>query len=115
MEISRIAKACKSERFISRVYSADECALFLKKKDPTDSQAVNWAAKEAFGKAIGTGIRGFALNEVECLRDGLGKPFLRLRGRAEAIAESMGLSFEISLSHCKEYAVAVVIGYRGDR
>ena len=72
--------------------------------------AGNFAGKEAFSKAIGTGIRGFQLEEVEILRDELGKPHIALSGAAKKIADEMGISgLYISISHSKHYAVAQVI------
>lgn len=73
--------------------------------------AANWAAKESFAKALGTGVEGFALNEVSCLRDELGCPYLELTGNALLAAENRGLTFAVSLSHIKDIASAVVIAY----
>lgn len=112
VEIERIRSAVRSERFVKRVYSEKESALFSKKKNPYESMAANWAAKEAFGKCLGTGIRKFSLNEVSCLRDELGCPYLELTGEAKKIAERSGMEFSVSLSHTKQYATAVVIGAR---
>ena len=64
----------------------------------------------AFAKALGTGLRGFALNEVEVLRDALGKPYFALSGRAAARAE--GLVFSLSLTHDGGYAAAFVVAER---
>lgn len=46
--------------------------------------AANFAAKEAFAKALGTGVRGFSLNEVSVLRGELGAPYIKLAGNAKA-------------------------------
>ena len=73
--------------------------------------AANWASKESFAKALGTGVEGFALNEVSCLRDELGCPYLELTGNALLAAENRGLTFAVSLSHIKDIASAVVIAY----
>ena len=108
VEISRIRKSCENRRFVERVYSEGESALFSLKKDPYESMAGNWAAKEAFGKCLGTGIRDFELREVSCLRDDLGCPYLELTGKAKKIAEDRGMSFSVSISHSSEYATAVV-------
>lgn len=110
VEIDRIKKSCQSERFMQRVYSEEESALFSSKKNPYPSMAGNWAAKEAFAKCLGTGVRDFALNEVSVLRDELGCPYLKLSGSALKIAEQRRLDFSVSISHAKEYATAVVIG-----
>ena len=54
IEIERIKKSCQSRRFCERVYSEKELTLFSQKKNPYESMAGNWAAKESFAKALGT-------------------------------------------------------------
>ncbi|WP_428769097.1 holo-ACP synthase [Treponema sp. HNW] len=72
--------------------------------------AVRFAAKEAFGKALGTGLSGFNLNDVCVLKDESGRPFLRLYGGAEKLFKKGGNTrVHLSLSHEKCYAVAQVI------
>ena len=110
VEIGRMRKSIEKESFVRRVFSAREQEYFSLKKDPADSMAANWAAKEAFSKALRTGVREFELTEVECLRDELGAPYLILSGKAEKAAEGFG--FSVSLSHDVDYAVAVVMAYR---
>lgn len=112
VEIERIKKACTRGRFIDRVYSKDEQELFCGQRVRYESLAGNWAAKEAFAKALGTGVRDFLLTEVEVLRDGLGAPFLRLSGRAKARAEERGLEFSVSITHTDELAQAICIAWR---
>ena len=53
--------------------------------------AANFAAKEAFGKALGTGLlREFALCETEALRDENGAPYFSFSGRAAALMQARG-------------------------
>lgn len=110
VEIERIRKSCANGRFMEHVFSAEELDLLGQKRDPYPSAAANWAAKEAFSKALGTGVRGFELNEVSCLRDELGAPYLVLTGKARQAAE--GLAFSVSLTHTAELASAIVIAYK---
>ncbi|WP_124101003.1 holo-ACP synthase [Ruminococcus sp. Marseille-P6503] len=112
IEIARIEKSVKSRRFVERVFSEKEIALFSSKSNSAESMAGNWAAKEAFSKALGTGVRDFSLNEVSVLRDGLGAPYLELTGNAEKIADKLGLEFSVSITHTSQLAQAVCIGYR---
>lgn len=109
VEIKRLEKSSKIGNFMKRVFSEKEIAFFSKKSNPYPSMAGNWAAKEAFSKALGTGIRGFELNEVSVLRDELGAPYIELEGDALQIAESRGLEFSVSITHTKELAQAVVL------
>lgn len=114
IEIARIEKSVKSRRFIERVFSEKEIALFSSKKNAAESMAGNWAAKEAFSKALGTGVRDFSLDEVSVLRDGLGAPYIELAGNAKKIAEKLGLEVSVSITHTAQLAQAVCIGYRRD-
>lgn len=74
------------------------------------SLAARFAAKEAYGKALGTGLAGFALREVCVLNDERGKPGLRLYGSAlKALKEVGGVRVFVSLTHEHDYAMAVVV------
>lgn len=112
IEVERIKKSVSKERFIERVYSEKESALFLTKKNPYQSMAGNWAAKEAFSKAVRTGVRNFSMNEVSVLRDELGAPYLELTGCAKELADRLKLDFSVSITHTKELASAVVIAFK---
>ena len=108
--ISRIEKSLEKPNFLTKVYGEKEIALFAKgDKLKTNSLAANFAAKEAFGKALGTGVRGFELYEVEILRDDLGKPYFVLSGKAKEIVDSKNLTCHISLSHEGDRAIAFVV------
>ncbi len=85
--------------------------LFQSRGMKPQTVAANWAAKEAFSKAMGTGLRGFTLNEIAVLRDSLGAPFFKLSGRALAAAQNNNLQFSVSLSHTAELALAFVIAF----
>lgn len=124
VEIERIAESMKNPRFLERVFSQEELNLFLSRagteqctldtlhqhRSVISTAAANFCAKEAFSKALGTGVRGFALNEVSVLRDELGKPFLVLAGNAQRIVRERKLELSVSLTHTKEFASAVVVG-----
>ena len=110
VSIDRIAKSLEKEGFLRKVYGEREIALFAgENRIKTNSLAANFAAKEAFSKALGTGVRGFELAEVEILRDDMGKPYFYLSGRAKQIAESLNIEFAVSLSHEKDKAIAFVV------
>ena len=73
--------------------------------------AARFAAKEAFSKALGTGITGFSLQDVYITNDESGKPFLNVKdSAADVLKERCGeCKLHVSLSHEKEYATAFVI------
>lgn len=106
VKIERIERSIKKERFLREVYSPGEIELINKKG--TKTAAGNYAAKEAFSKALGTGIRGFSLNEVSVLRNEEGAPYFEFSGNAAAL--TAGKSFQCSISHDGEYAIAFVVG-----
>ncbi|GBD22607.1 Holo-[acyl-carrier-protein] synthase [bacterium HR29] len=112
IEIGRIADviARHGDRFLQRVYTADEIA-FCRGRIP--ELAARFAAKEAVMKALGTGVRGVGWREIEVLPNRRGKPLVFLYGRAEARAAAIGLrGLEVSLTHSREYAMAVAVGER---
>ncbi|MBE3133421.1 MAG: holo-ACP synthase, partial [Acidobacteria bacterium] len=74
------------------------------------SLAARFAAKEAFGKAIGSGLRHFALRDIAVLNDSHGKPVMMLTRSAEAAFKDFGGSrIVVSLSHERDNALAVVL------
>ncbi len=113
-EIERIKKSCQNPRFIARVFSAKEQEYFASKRNPYPSMAAAFAAKEAFSKALGTGIRGFELNEVSVEHDPLGAPFFTFTGHAAEIVRQRKLSFSLSLTHTDTVAAAFVVATETD-
>lgn len=110
ISIDRIEKSLERESFVKRVYGGAEIALFCgKDKVRTNSLAANFAAKEAFSKALGTGVRGFDFNEVQILRNELGAPYFQFSGRAGKIVEEKNLECKVSLSHENGKAIAFVV------
>lgn len=111
VEIERVGALVRRGAQLSRVYGPQELA-FLQRRGKDESFAANFCAKEAFAKALGTGIRGFRLAEVQTLRDEAGRPYLALSG--EARKRAGGLLFTVSLTHTRSTAAAVVIAERAD-
>ncbi len=109
IEVPRIARAVErwGERFLRRVYTANEIALC---DGRIPELAVRFAGKEAISKALGTGLMGIDWTEMEILADFRGKPIVRLLGRARKRADELGLNrWAISLTHTKDYAMAMVV------
>lgn len=74
------------------------------------SLAVRYAAKEALGKAMGTGLQHFSLREVQVVNDPRGKPEIRLHGQAmETFVRFGGERIHLSLTHELDNAVAMVV------
>jgi holo-[acyl-carrier protein] synthase len=104
--------------FAARFFTGTEQADARRAPDPTESLAVRFAAKEAVMKALGTGLGGVALTEVEVRRGAgpgatAGAPSLVLHGAAAALAAQRGAGrFHLSLTHTAEVAVAFVVAER---
>ena len=113
VEIERIAKMMENPRFLPRFFGERELAYLELKGFPPASVAANFCAKEAFSKALGAGLRGFRIREVELLREENGRPFLSFSGQALELVRRSGLNFEVSISHDRHYALAQVTGYSG--
>jgi holo-[acyl-carrier protein] synthase len=74
------------------------------------SLAARFAAKEAFGKAIGTGLRGIRLADICVINNHNGRPDMRLYGSALAKYEALGCSsVHLSLTHESDNAIAMVV------
>ncbi len=111
IEIQRIRQALSvwGDRFMRRIYTAKEIQLYGGR---LQSLAVRFAAKEAVFKALSQPGHYLSWQNVEILSAEDGRPVLILSGEALKRAEARGLkSLEISLSHSRENAVAVVMGF----
>ena len=109
IEIPRIQRVFGEygQRFLNRIYTAGEID-YCRGRAP--NLAARFAAKEATMKALGTGVRGVGWRDIEVVREASGAPGIKLHGRAERRAQRLGLQeISVSLSHSREYAVAVVV------
>jgi len=70
IEIERVEKAISKEGFIAKVYTQREIENIVKRGNRTETYAGIFSAKEAISKAIGTGVREFALTDLEILNEG---------------------------------------------
>ncbi len=110
VEVGRFRRAVErwNERFLRRVFTQEELAYCLKRRDPIPHLAARFAAKEACLKALGTGLSmGVRWQELEVLRTPGGPPVLVLSGRSKAIGVAKGGSqVLLSLTHDGDYAFA---------
>ena len=111
VHVERIRRWRHIEGLYDRFFHPEELASALPRGEVGIlSLAARFAAKEAFGKAIGSGLRHFALRDIAVLNDSHGKPFMMLTGAAEAAFQDFGGSRLVcSLSHERDNALAVVI------
>lgn len=109
IEVERIEKSAKREAFLKKCFSSAEIELFESKGYCSETIAGRFCVKEAFSKALGTGVRNFELTDITTLNDELGAPYLVLQGNAKkALGDRQTC---VSISHTKNYATAVVIIY----
>ena len=104
-------KAWENTGLALRFFHPDELSWSLQRgSSASASLAARFAAKEAFGKALGTGLRGLTLRDIE-VRRGIGtRPLLFLHGSAEAALDKLGKTkVHLSLGHEGEYAIATVL------
>ncbi len=113
VEVSRIAAAVErfGERFLNRVFTANEIRYCRSKQNAMERFAARFAAKEAGFKAIGTGWRhGVTWKDVEVGREPGGRPTISYSGKGAEFAAKLGVRrAALSLSHTAEQAIAHVI------
>lgn len=110
IEIERIEKAILKESFLLKYFTNEERKFFLGKNNKPNIIAGNFAAKEAFVKALGTGFGEIKASEIEILRKTSGEPYVNIFGNAKSKSDCMGIKkINISISHCKSYAVAFAV------
>lgn len=100
-----------NDALFKRLFTEAEIAYCAPKKQSAQHYALRFAAKESFLKALGTGLRdGLSWHDIEVVNDELGKPELKLYGRAQEMFRKAGLSScFVSLSHDAGCAVAMVV------
>lgn len=111
IEIKRVKKSIENsgDRFLNRIFTKNEIAYCQAKSNSYESYAARFAAKEAFSKALGTGIgEAFSWKDIEILNEESGKPTIlcsnQLLKQFPDIQE-----IHLSLSHSRELASAFVI------
>lgn len=107
VEIKRVEKACKKEHFLERCFTKREMDLI---REDIRKASDNFAVKEAVSKVFGTGICGFALTDIEVLRDKFGGPYVTLYGNALKLANERGITkIHVSITNTKIYSNAFVV------
>ena len=111
VRINRIESWLDDKKLLERYFDSEELNLASSRKN-TASQtlAARFAGKEAFGKALGTGLSDITLKDIIILNDDNGKPEIKLKRTAEeALRKSGAQKVHISLSHERENAVAMIV------
>ena len=114
IENSRIKKSIINKNFINRVFSLEEITESKKKKSKVSFFSKRFAAKEAFSKALGSGIRkGLNFKDISIINDKLGKPSFFITKKIRKIIKKRfkinTFNFFLSISDEKKYSIAFVI------
>tara|TARA_X000000368_G_scaffold61006_1_gene43025 strand:- start:450 stop:836 length:387 start_codon:yes stop_codon:yes gene_type:complete len=114
VENKRIKKFIKNEKFKKRIYSSKELKLSILSVNKTSFFSKRFAAKEAFAKAMGTGIRNnLNFNDIEIINDKLGKPYyVKNKNITKMIKKNFNVkNFNcfLSISDEKDYSTAFTI------
>ena len=113
VNVDRIKNSLKNKNFIKRIYNKREILKCKKINKSINCYAKRFAAKEAFSKALGTGIsNGVNFNEIVILNRKSGKPYISIIGQTKKILnkkfKNKKSKISLSLSDEKKYAVAFV-------
>tara|TARA_B100000674_G_C37857838_1_gene923304 strand:+ start:966 stop:1349 length:384 start_codon:yes stop_codon:yes gene_type:complete len=113
VKVDRIKKSIKNKYFISRIFNENEIQKCKKLKKNYSCYAKRFAAKEAFSKALGTGIsNGINFNEIIVLNEKKGRPFIKLikntKKKVEKRFKKKKYKISLSLTDEDNYAVAFV-------
>jgi holo-[acyl-carrier protein] synthase len=112
VRISRIESVIErqGQRFAKRILTANEMLLYSRAAKPAAYLAKRFAAKEAFSKALGTGIGAVSWLDIEVISDSLGAPSLLLSGEANRkLSEKNATVAMLSLSDEEDMAIAFVV------
>lgn len=111
VEIPRFRAALdRQPGLAARLFSDAERTQAARAADPVPRLAARFSAKEAVMKALGVGLGAIDLHDVEVHSLASGQPELIVRGRAEVLAGSAGVTrWHVSLTHTDMMAMAVVV------
>jgi len=113
VNVDRIKNSLKNKSFIKRIFNEKEVSKCKKINNSINCFAKRFAAKEAFSKALGTGIaNGINFNEIVILNKKSGKPYISIIGQTKKTLKkkfkNKNSKISLSLSDEKKYAVAFV-------
>ena len=110
LRAERIERPSQNEAFRQRIFTDSERRYAEQRHNAPEVYAGFFCAKEAVMKALGTGMRGMRMTEIDVLHDALGKPYVRLSGgAADAMQRLGGKKIFISITHDGEYCAAQAV------
>ena len=111
VHVRRMERWRRVPGLLERYFHPQELAAALSRGSGADlSLAARFAAKEAFGKALGTGLAGIVLKDIMVINQHNGRPDIMVLGTARAALERSGANrLHVSLTHERDNAIAMVV------
>ncbi|MGI9020335.1 MAG: holo-ACP synthase [Solirubrobacterales bacterium] len=107
LEVERMERAlARRPRLAERLFTPGEIAYASSRGRPAEHLAARFAAKEAAVKALRA--ERAVLREIEVTGGGAEPPRLRLHGAVAKLADRLGVELDVSLTHTRDHAAAVV-------
>jgi len=109
--VKRMEKWVSNRKLLEKFFHFDEVAYVTSRgKSAALSLAARFAAKEAFGKALGTGLSNITLKDIMVVNNDNGRPEIKLFNTAQNAFEKTGANkVHISLTHERDSAIAMVV------
>jgi holo-[acyl-carrier protein] synthase len=111
VEVRRMERWLGNSALLNRFFNQEELSFALSRKNSAaQTLAARFAAKEAFGKALGSGLAEIELKDIIVINDDKGKPDIKLTGTAQKMFEKSGADkTHLSLTHERENAIAMIV------
>ena len=113
VDVKRIKKMESIDSFAKKILGTDEYSSYktFSESKKIKFLSIQFASKEAFAKAIGTGISGdISLSAIQIVRDSKGKPILNFDSQIQIHLDNLGITHShVSLSDEEDYAIAFVV------
>jgi len=110
VHVKRMERWLSNPGLLNRFFAVDEIESVISRAGAPLSLAARFAAKEAFGKALGTGLAKIVLKDIMVINSHNGRPQMELADSAlAALGKSGANKVHISLTHERDNAIAMII------
>jgi holo-[acyl-carrier protein] synthase len=110
VQVRRMRRWRETPGLLERYFHPSEVSAALSRAAADQALAGRFAAKEAFGKALGTGFEGIVLKDIMVVNRHNGRPEIQVVGTALSALEKNGANrIHVSLTHEHDNAVAMVV------
>jgi holo-[acyl-carrier protein] synthase len=109
--VRKMESSLRRDSFKNKAFTPAEIAYCSGRKNAAECYAAKFAAKEAFVKAIGCGLReGIWFSQIQVLGKPGGEPSITVKGEVERVFQSLGsVTVRLSITHTSGFAAAVVV------